>query len=448
MLRTYSGLLLAALSLAGSLALAATPATPAPVTPPPPSRATASHGELLDRVVAIVNDGVVLESELETETNEVTTRLRNEKVQLPSNDVLREQVLDRLVLEEIQAQRADRAGIHVTDEQVNAALEDIARRNKVDLAHLPDSLASQGYVYADYRNNLRREIQREMLRARDVVQRISISPRELDEFLALQKHSATEDNEYNVSHILVAVAQDASPAQLEKAHQKALDVLARANKGEPFNQLAVAYSDSQTALEGGTLGWRKGPQLPTFLADVVARMKVGQVSDLIKTPSGYNLVRLNDLRATGGPHIVQQMHLRHILLKTNDLEDDATVKQKLESMRTRILNGESFAVVAKASSQDTASAVNGGDLGWAKLEIYDPAFAEAASKLAVDQISEPVKSRFGWHIIQMLGSRDFDNTESSVREKAFEQLRDSRVDEATEVWLRQIRDEAYVETKL
>jgi peptidyl-prolyl cis-trans isomerase SurA len=447
MLRTYSGLLLAVLSLAGTLTLAAAPATTAP-TPLPPSRATATRGEPLDRVVAVVNDGVVLESELETETNEVSTRLRNEKVQLPSIDVLREQVLDRLVLEEIQAQRADRAGIHVTDEQVNAALEDIARRNKVDLAHLPDTLAEQGFVYADYRNNLRREIQREMLRARDVVQRITISPRELEEYLALKKNTATADNEYNVSHILIAVAQDATPQQQEKAHQKALDVLARANKGEPFNQLAVTYSDSQTALEGGALGWRKGPQLPTFLADVVARMKPGQISELLQTSSGYHLVRLNDVRSSDGPHIIQQVHLRHILLKTNELEDDATVKQKLLAMRTRILNGEAFGVVAKASSEDTGSAINGGDLGWAKLEVYDPDFAAAASKLKVDEISEPVKSRFGWHIIQMLGSRDFDNTESAVREKAFEQLRDSRVDEATEVWLRQIRDEAYVETRL
>jgi peptidyl-prolyl cis-trans isomerase SurA len=446
MLRTYSGLLLAAFSLAGTLVLAATPTTPA--TPPAPTRATASHGEAIDRVVAVVNDGVVLESELETETSEVTTRLHNEKVQLPSEDVLREQVLDRLVLEEIQAQRADKAGIHVTDEQVNAALEDIARRNKVDLAQLPEKLAEQGFVYADYRNNLRREIQREMLRGRDVVQRINISPRELDEFLALQKNTATADNEYNVSHILIAVAQDATPEQMEKAHKKALDVLERANKGEPFNQLAVAYSDSQTALEGGALGWRKGPQLPTFLADVVARMKPGQVSDLLQTSSGYHLVRLNDLRSSDGPHIIQQVHLRHILLKTNELEDDATVKQKLTAMRNRILNGESFGVVAKASSEDTGSAVNGGDLGWSKLDVYDPDFAAAAAKLQVDEISEPVKSRFGWHIIQKLGTRDFDNTESAVREKAFEQLRDSRVDEATEIWLRQIRDEAYVETRL
>jgi peptidyl-prolyl cis-trans isomerase SurA len=447
MLRTYSGLLLAVVSLAAAVAQAATPAAAAPATPAP-TRATATHGQPLDRVVAVVNDGVVLESELETETNDVSARLHNEKVQLPSTDVLREQVLDRLVLEEIQAQRADRAGIHVTDEQVNAALEDIARRNKVGLAQLPEKLAEQGFVYSDYRNNLRREIQREMLRARDVVQRINISPRELDEFLAVQKHTATADNEYDVSHILIAVAQDATPEQLEKAHQRALDVLTRANKGEPFKQLAVAYSDSQTALEGGALGWRKGPQLPTFLADVVARMKPGQVSDLIQTSSGYHLVRLNDLRSSDGPHIIQQVHLRHILLKTNELEDDATVKQKLNAMRTRILNGESFGVVAKASSEDTGSAINGGDLGWARLDVYDPDFAAVAAKLQVDEISEPVKSRFGWHIVQMLGSRDFDNTESAVREKAFEQLRDSRVDEATEIWLRQIRDEAYVETRL
>ncbi|MGH8253128.1 MAG: peptidylprolyl isomerase, partial [Steroidobacteraceae bacterium] len=285
-LRILPGLLLAALA-AGTLCAMAADTTPSsPATTPSASTATprahTTHGTPLDRVVAVINDGVVLESELNAQVAEVTQRLQTQNVPLPDTKVLREQVLERLVLEEVQAQHAERAGIVISDEQVNAALQDIAARNKVSFDQLPEKLASEGLVYADYRKNLRREIQRQVLRSRDVVQRISISPRELDQYMERQKNTGNTNNEYNVSHILIAVAQDATPKQLAAARQKADDVAERAAKGEPFNQLAVTYSDSQTALEGGGLGWLKSPALPTFLADVVPRMKPGDVSDVMQ----------------------------------------------------------------------------------------------------------------------------------------------------------------------
>ncbi|HMD59759.1 MAG TPA: peptidylprolyl isomerase [Steroidobacteraceae bacterium] len=451
MTRRSPGLLpvLALLGTAGAFA-AATPAPTTPAAPatPAPTRATASHGDQLDRIVAIVNDGMVLESELETQTAEIKRHLMVEKVQLPPDAVLREQVLDRLVSEEIQSQRADKAGIKVSDEQVNGALETIAKQYKVPFAQLPEKLTEQGYDYTSYRTGLRREIQRQMLQQRDVVQRITISPRELDQYLEKQKHTSSSINEYNVSHILIAVPQDATPAQLATAQKKAQDVAERAREGEAFNQLAVAYSDSATALEGGALGWRKGPELPTFLTDVIARMKPGDISELIQTSSGFHLVRLNETRVAGGPQIIQQVHLRHILLKTNEVQDDATVRQKLEAMRTRVLGGEDFAVLAKATSEDPGSAVNGGDLGWQPLQVYDETFSKIAGGLATNEISEPFRSSFGWHIVQMLGRRDFDNTDTAVREQAYNQLRGSRVDEALDTWLQQQRDEAYVEIRL
>jgi peptidyl-prolyl cis-trans isomerase SurA len=452
MIRRSPGLMMAfaLLGTAGAWA-AATPApstAPAAATPAPPTRATASRGDQLDRIVAIVNDGMVLESELEAQTAEIKRHLTIEKVQLPPDQVLREQVLDRLVSEEIQSQRADKAGIKVSDEQVNAALETIAKQYKVPFTQLPEKLTEQGYDYTSYRSGLRREIQRQMLQQRDVVQRINISPRELDLYLEKQKHTSSSINEYNVSHILIAVPQDATPAQLAAAQKKANEVAERAREGEPFNQLAVSYSDSQTALEGGALGWRKGPELPTFLTDVVARMKPGEISELIQTSSGFHLVRLNEMRVAGGPQIIQQAHLRHILLKTNEIQDDATVRQKLEDMRTRILAGQDFAVLAKATSEDPGSAVNGGDLGWQPLAVYDETFSKIAAGLATNEISEPFKSSFGWHIVQMLGRRDFDNTDTAVREQAYNQLRGSRVDEALDTWLQQQRDEAYVEIRL
>lgn len=412
------------------------------------TRAKASRGELLDRVVAVVNDGVVLDSELTSQVNEVTQRLRAQKVQLPAEQVVREQVLERLVVETIQAQRADKAGIIVSDEQVNAALEDIAKRNKVAFDKLPEMLGAEGLVYADYRANLRREIQRQMLRSRDVVQRIAISPRELDQYMERQKNTATAANEYNVSHVLIAVAQDATPEQLASARAKADDIAARATKGEAFDQLAISFSDSQTALEGGALGWLKGPALPTFLADVVPRMQAGQISAVLQTGSGFHVVRLNEMRRGTGAQIIKQVHLRHILLTTNEVQDDATVKQKLGEMRAQILAGADFAVLAKASSTDSASAVEGGDLGWTTLDTFVPEFAKTAAALKENEISEPIRTQFGWHIVQMLGYRDFDNTATAEREQAYMQLRESRVDEATDVWLQQLRDEAYVELRL
>ena len=408
-----------------------------------------SDGVLLDKVVAVVNDGVVLQSELDGQTREIEARLRGQKVALPPEDVLRSQVLDRLILEEIQAQHADRAGIKISDEQVNAAMSDIAKRQNITLAQLPDRLAADGIDYAQYRNDLRREIARQLLRQRDVISRINITGHELDQYLERQNKTASAANEYNVSHILIALAQDAKPAQLASAMKLAHDIDERARNGEDFSKLAVTYSQSETALEGGSLGWRKGTELPTFLADAIARMKPGEVSDVMQTPSGFHIVKLNETRAAGGPQIIQQLHLRHILLKPTEIEDDATVQQRLARWREQIVSGkEEFAVFAKTYSQDPGSAINGGDLGWEESATFVPEFAAVAEKLKEGEVSQPFRTQFGWHIVQMLGRRDFDNTNEAARERAFAAMRDSRVEEATELWLQQIRDESYVETRL
>jgi peptidyl-prolyl cis-trans isomerase SurA len=424
-------LALAAVSLAGS------------------AKELSTKGVLLDKVVAVVNDGVVLESELDLETREIEARLQAQHVALPPEAVLRQQVLDRLVGEEIQQQHADRAGIKITDEQVNAALQDVAKRQNLTLDQLPEKLAADGIDYAQYRIELRREIARQILRQRDVVQRIVVTPRELDQYLEHQKKTASASNEYNVAHILIAVPQDAKPAQLAQASALAQQVDDRAHKGEEFGALAVTYSQSESALEGGSLGWRKGTELPTFLADVVARMSPGDVSDVLQTPSGFHIVKLVDRRAAGGPQIVQQVHLRHILIKPTEIEDDATVEQKLTRWREQIVSGkEEFGVIAKTYSQDTASAVSGGDLGWTEASAFVPEFSAVVAGLKEHEISPPFRTQYGWHIVQLLGHRDFDNTNEAARERAYEAMRDSRVEEATELWLQQIRDEAYVEMRL
>jgi peptidyl-prolyl cis-trans isomerase SurA len=411
------------------------------------TRELATRGELLDRVVAIVNDGVVLDSDLETQIQAISERLRQQKLELPPQNVLRQQVLERLVMQEIQLQHATRAGVKVTDEMLNGALQDVAKRNNMTLSQLPDELAKQGIDYPSYREDMRKEITLQVLRQRDVLQRIAVTSHEIDQFLDKQAKTPSERNEYNVSHILIAVGQEASQAQLDAAGKRAQDVYERAKGGEDFAKLAVAYSNSQTALEGGALGWRKGSELPTFLTDIVAKLKPGEVSEPLRTPTGYHIVRLNEERGGSEKTVEDQVHVRHILMKTNELADDATVRGKLSAIRERILKGEDFSAVAQVTSQDPGSAAEGGDLGWSGPGTFTPDFEQAIANLKDNDISEPFHTQFGWHIAQVLGRRTYDNTDELKRRNAMDAIRASKADEETELWLRRMRDEAYVEYK-
>ena len=411
------------------------------------TRELATQGDLLDRVVAIVNDGVVLNSDLDAQLDIVSERLRQQKLELPPQNVLRQQVLERLVLQEIEMQRANHAGVKVSDEMLNAALQDVAKRNNLTLTQLPEELKKQGVDYAEYREEIRKEMMLQLLRQRDVLQHISVTPREIDQFLDRQAKAPSERNEYNVSHILIAVGQEASPAQQEAAGKRAQEVYERAKSGEDFAKLAVAYSNSQTALEGGALGWRKGSELPTFLADIIAKLKPGEVGEPLRTPTGYHIIRLNEVRGGTATAVEDQVHVRHLLMKTNELADDATVRGKLEALRERILKGEDFAAVAQVTSQDPGSGAEGGDLGWAGPGTFAPEFEQAIATLKDNEISEPFHTQFGWHIVQMLGHRRFDNGDEIKRRQAAEAIRASKADEETELWLRRMRDEAYVEYK-
>jgi peptidyl-prolyl cis-trans isomerase SurA len=405
------------------------------------------HGEMLDRIAAIVNDGLVLKSELDSQMDAVTKRLQEQKVELPSQSVLKQQVLDRLIVQEIETQHAKRVGLTVSDEQLNSALQEIASRNKIPFDQLPTALAAQGVDYKQYREGMRKELTLNTLRQRDVISHINVSPRELEQFLARQQSSAAND-EFNVSHILLSLPEAATPQQLEEITHKAQDLAARASKGEDFGQLAIANSNSQTALDGGQLGWRKGTQLPQFILDLVAPMKAGQVSAPVRTPSGFHIVKLNERRSGEAQVIINQIHVRHILMKTNELDDDETVRQKLSKLRERIMKGEDFAGLASTNSADPGSAPDGGDLGWSGPGTFVPEFDKAIADLKVNEISEPFKSRYGWHIVQMLGTRTYDSTDDVRRQRAFAAIRESKADEETELWLRRLRDEAFVEIKM
>jgi peptidyl-prolyl cis-trans isomerase SurA len=413
------------------------------------TRELSTNGELMDRIAAVVNDGIVLVSQLDEQTEEVTQRLQQQKTELPPRNVLRKQVLERLVVEEIQVQRADKLGIHISDDMLNSALDNVAKTNNISFADLPRTLEQQGIDYRTYRDEIRRQMTLQMLRQRDVIGRINISPREMEQAMVRAQNSPDQNSEYNVSHILVSVAVTASPEQVQAREARAREVYEKAKGGEDFAQLAVTFSDSTTNIEGGSLGWRKGSALPSIVVDQVAKMKPGEVAQPIRTPSGFHIFRLNELRGGVQQAVVSQVHARHILLRTSELEDDQTVQQKLADIRARIVNEhEDFAAIAAVTSQDPGSAADGGDLGWAGPGSFVPVFEQQVDALKENEISQPFKSEYGWHLVQLLGRRVHDATQDKIRQQVYAQLRESKAEEETELWLRRLRDEAFVEYRM
>lgn len=412
------------------------------------TRDLSTSGVPLDRVIAIVNDGIVLQSQLDTQSAMIIDRLQSQGTQLPPADVLRQQVLERLVLQEIQMQRAGRLGVQVPDEMLNEALRDVAQRNGIAFEQMPATLAAQGIDYATYREEMRREITMSMLRQRDVIPRIYVSPRELDQALERQSGQADQNAEYDVSHILLPLPESATTDQINRVEELARDVTARARGGEDFGQLAIAHSQAQSALERGKLGWRRMGQLPQFIAELVGRMEPGDVSDPVRTPTGFHIVRLDETRGSQtGPMMVEQVHARHILMRPTEVQDDATTRQRLASLRERIRGGEDFGALASVTSEDPGSGSRGGDLGWNSPGTFDPEFEAQLAALEVNEISEPFRTQFGWHIVQLLGRRTHDQSDEVRRQSVLVALRESKLDEETELWLRRLRDEAYVEIR-
>jgi peptidyl-prolyl cis-trans isomerase SurA len=409
---------------------------------------SATRGVLLDRIAAVVNDGIVLGSDLDQQVRVISDRIQQQGQQLPPRNILRQQVLERLVLQELQMQRASRLGIQVSDEALNQALTDVASRNGISFSDLPAALEQQGLDYREYREDVRREMILSQLRQRDVYSRIYLSPRELDQCVAKRKASPDADREYNVAHILVSVPSSATSEQIAERTARAEGIVERARRGEDFAQLAVSYSDAGTALEGGQLGWRKAGQLPSFVAETIPKMQPGEVTEPIRTPSGLHIFKVLESRGAQQASLVSQAHARHILMLTNAIEDDETVRQKLTEIRNRVLAGESFEAIASVSSADPGSAANGGDLGWTGAGTFVPEFEKQLDALDENEISQPFKTQYGWHIVQLLGRRTYDATDDVLRNRCAAQLREARADEETEIWLRRLRDEAFVELRM
>ena len=401
----------------------------------------------LDRIIAVVNDDVIMSSELAEKVRTVKEQLREQGTTLPPTSVLQKQVLDRLILNKLQIQMAEKTGIRVDDETLNRTISNIAAENKVSLSKFREILERDGYNYEKFREDIRNEILISRLRQRQVDNRVSVTEREIENFLSTQEHQAESEKEYRLSHILISLPQSPSAKKIEETKKTAEKVLSDLKGGADFAQVAATYSDSQTALEGGDLGWRKASQIPTLFADFVAGMQKGDISEIIRSPSGFHIIKLSDVRQ-GGKVVVTQTRARHILIKPNELVTDEDAKQRLEQLKLRIEGGDDFAELAKSHSNDTVSAAKGGDLGWVSPGDLVPEFEEVMNGLKPGEISEPFQTQFGWHIVQVLERRQHDSTDDVKRARAREAIRHRKIDEARDTWLRQMRDEAYVEYRL
>ena len=411
-----------------------------------PAAAFSANTTELDRIVAVVDDDVITRTELNDKLESVEKQLRQQNVALPGEDTLRKQVLERLILTHIQLQLAARSGIQVDDDTLNRTISTVAAQNKLTLSEFRNVLERDGVDFAQFREEMRDEIILRKLRQRQVDSRITVTNQEIDNLLAAQKRQGNISDEYRVGHILIALPEAATPKQIQAAREKAQMVLSELRHGADFGKTAITFSDGQQALDGGDLGWRRAGELPTMFSDVVLQLKVGEISDLIRSSSGFHIIKLLDHRG-GDRHITTQTHARHILIRPNELISDDDARRKLEEIRDRIEHGEDFAAMAKAYSDDKANSGNGGDLGWINPGDMDPDFEAAMDALQPNQLSQPVRTRFGWHLIEVLGRRNQDITEEFERTKAREQIYQRKIEEESMNWLRRLRDEAYVEIR-
>ncbi len=402
---------------------------------------------LLNRIVAVVNDGIIVSSELDASMASVISQLREKGTQLPERSVLERQVLERLVVEKLQLQLAETNGMSIDDSTLNSEVQDLARNNNISVSDFRAVIERDGFSYAAFREDLRKQLLIQELRRQMVSSRIRVTDQEVDNLLATLKSSGSGDVEYHLAHILVAIPEAANPEQIQAAEQRATDILRRLRTNADFAEIAIAESDAQTALEGGDIGWRSLGQMPELFVEPLQTLRPGNVSGLIRSPGGFHIIKLVEKRGDER-HIMRQTRARHILLKEDDLHSEADNRVRIRQLEMRLRAGEDFATLARSNSQDTLSAAKGGDLGWLGPGDTIPDFETAMNKLAPGEISEPVQTRFGWHLIQVQEYRDHDNTEEFERNRVKNLIRSRKYDEELFLWLRRLRDEAYVEFRV
>lgn len=406
----------------------------------------------LDRIVAIVNDDVITQQELKRETEAIAHQQQLQKLPLPPPDILVQKVLERLILTRLQQQLATSSGIHVDDVLLNETLLNIARQNNMTLSQFHDALQRDGLDFEHFRSNVRDEITIRQLRQRNVDSRITVSDQEIDNYIESQRTQGKSDTEYHLAHILIAVPEAASTQQIRQARARAEKLLDQLHEGADFQQLAIEHSDGQQALQGGDLGWRRGIEVPSLFIDTVLAMSKevsdNHVSNLIRSPSGFHIIKLLGQR-TGERHIITQTQARHILITPDALTSDDDARHQLSQLKLKLQHGQAdFSELAREYSDDKATASAGGDLGWVNPGTMVPDFEQAMQSLKPGEISEPVKTRFGWHLIQVIARRQHDDTDDFNRNKVRQQIFLRKSDEAYNTWLQRLRTEAYVEIRL
>jgi peptidyl-prolyl cis-trans isomerase SurA len=449
-------LLLTLVALAAVTNIATAVAQPAPATraapaqpaqPSPAARPAAARAQSVDRVVAIVNDEAITLHDVDEAKRIVLQQMKQQGVQPPSADVMDKQVLERLITDRALLQFAKESGLRVDDTQIERTIQRIAQDNKLSVEELKKALVAEKLTFSKYREDIRSELIMQRLREREVDSRITVSEAEVDLYMATLKTQNAGDSEYELAHILVLVPEQASSDQIEAKRRRAEEALKAIKAGGDFAQVAAGFSDANDALRGGNLGWRAGARLPTVFADQVRTMKPGDISPVLRSASGFHIVKLINKRGRNEGTIVDQTHARHILVRVNELVSEADAKVKIDRVRDRIESGSKFEDVAKLNSED-ASAAKGGDLGWLNPGDTVPEFQAAMDKLAINELSPAVRSPFGWHVIQVLERRRQDISAERERSEAQLAIRQRKAEEAFQAWVREVRDRAYVEIRL
>ena len=401
----------------------------------------------LDRIVAVVNDDVIMQSELLVRLDLIRTGLEEAGTPAPPDDVLARQVLERLIVDRIQLQLAEEYDLRIGDDELNRAMDDLAARNNLTTSEFREIMERDGYDFVELREEIRNELLVARVQHQFVGNRVAVSSRDVEDFLATVDKQGGSNREYRLGHILVAVPEGASPEEIGESRKKALSLLAELRAGLDFSEAAVVHSDGQQALQGGDLGWRRANELPTLFADSVPDLTAGEFSEPIRSPSGFHLVKVMEVRS-GQTHVLTQTRARHILLQPNEVVSEADARARLRHLRERIANGADFADLARAHSDDTDNAAMGGDFGWTGPGDLLPAMQSVMDTLEESEVSAPFETERGWHIVQVVERRAYDGTEEVRRANAVRAIRGRKVEEELQTWIRRIREEAYVEYRL
>ena len=403
--------------------------------------------ELIDRVVAVVDSGVIMESQLNSRVEEILIRLKNDKAELPPLNLLEEQVLDRLIIEEIQLQLADRAGIKISDSELNQTLSRVSSQNNLSLEEFRLKLEAEGTSYKSFRDTIKKELIIQRVQRGKVGAKIDISEQELENFINSEEGRTQLAEQYNVQHILLSVKSGLSEIEIEAIENEAVSLLERLENGESFEKLAASYSAGQKALEGGFLGWRTSAELPSLFAEVVTGLTVGEVAQPVRSGAGFHILKLTEKRGNTVKFLDQTL-ARHILVQPSEIRTENQAEILINDIFKRLKEGEDFKQLARQFSEDPGSKMDGGELGWSNPGDYDPAFEMTLNATEIGQLSEPVKSSFGWHIIEVMDRRNEDVSQEEQKNRAYQIIFKRKFDQELQSTLIELRAEAYVDIKL